>query len=311
LPPRAPGRAKPGCEYVMFDVTLPSLISHLVVGLAEGMIFVLLALGLSLIFGLLGIVNFAHGSLFVLGAYFGFFVFGLTGSFWLALLVGPVMVGVIGLLIEKGLVRPLYGRRSADDSLLITFGCSLVIVDLVRLIWGKRGVEFDPPLGFQGALDLGVTLFPMYWLVVIGATLLVLAGLTWFLVGTDLGLIIRAGTREPLMTRALGIKLGRVRFLVFGIGAALAGLAGVLSGPISQVSPDMGVSTVIEAFVVVVVGGMGSIGGAVLAGLLLGQVVSLTEMIAPTVGGISIFMAMAVVLLVRPTGLLGEAGFNE
>jgi len=295
----------------MFDVTLPSLISHLVVGLAEGMIFVLLALGLSLIFGLLGIVNFAHGSLFVLGAYFGFFVFGLTGSFWLALLVGPVMVGVIGLLIEKGLVRPLYGRRSADDSLLITFGCSLVIVDLVRLIWGKRGVEFDPPLGFQGALDLGVTLFPMYWLVVIGATLLVLAGLTWFLVGTDLGLIIRAGTREPLMTRALGIKLGRVRFLVFGIGAALAGLAGVLSGPISQVSPDMGVSTVIEAFVVVVVGGMGSIGGAVLAGLLLGQVVSLTEMIAPTVGGISIFMAMAVVLLVRPTGLLGEAGFNE
>jgi branched-chain amino acid transport system permease protein len=295
----------------MFDLTLSSLVSHLVVGLAEGMIFVLLALGLSLIFGLLGIVNFAHGSLFVLGAYFGFFVFGLTGSFWLALLVGPVMVGVIGLLIEKGLVRPLYGRRSADDSLLITFGCSLVIVDLVRLIWGKRGVEFDPPFGFQGALDLGVTLFPMYWLVVIGGTLLVLAGLAWFLVGTDLGLIIRAGTREPLMTRALGIKLGRVRFLVFGIGAALAGLAGVLSGPISQVSPDMGVSTVIEAFVVVVVGGMGSIGGAVLAGLLLGQVVSLTEMIAPTVGGISIFMAMAVVLLVRPTGLLGESGFSE
>lgn len=295
----------------IFDVSLSSLISHLVVGLADGMIFVLLALGLSLIFGLLGIINFAHGSLFVLGAYFGFFVFGLTGNFWLALLIGPVLVGLVGLVIEKILIRPLYGRRSADDSLLITFGCSLVIVDLVRLIWGKRGVEFDPPPGFDGALDLGVTLFPMYWLVIIGGTLLVLAGLGWFLVGTDLGLIIRAGTREPLMTRALGIKLSQVRFLVFGLGAGLAGLAGVLSGPINQVSPDMGVSTVIEAFVVVVIGGMGSIGGAVLAGLFLGQVVSFTEMFAPTMGGISIYMAMAVVLLVRPTGLLGEAGFNE
>jgi branched-chain amino acid transport system permease protein len=292
----------------ILGVSLSSFISHLVVGLADGMIFVLLALGLSLIFGLLGIVNFAHGSLFVLGAYFGFYVFGLTHNFWLALLIGPVMVGCVGLIIEKVLIQPLYARKSADDSLLITFGCSLVIVDLVRMIWGKRGVEFDPPTGFEGALDLGVTLFPMYWLVIIAGTGVVLAGLAWFLVGTDLGIIIRAGTREPMMTRALGIKLGQVRFLVFGIGAALAGLAGVLSGPIRQVSPDMGVSTVIEAFVVVVVGGMGSIWGAVLAGLLLGQVVSFTQMVSPTMGGISIFMAMAVVLLIRPSGFLGEAG---
>jgi branched-chain amino acid transport system permease protein len=292
----------------ILGVTFSSLVSHLVVGVADGMIFVLLALGLSLIFGLLGIVNFAHGSLFVLGAYFGFFIFGLTGSFWLALLIGPVMVGCVGLLVEKVLIQPLSGRKSADDSLLVTFGCSLVIVDLIRLIWGKRGVEFDPPVGFDGAMDLGVTLFPTYWLVIIGGTIVVLAGLAWFLVGTDLGIIIRAGTRDPMMTRALGIKLKQVRFLVFGIGAALAGLAGVLSGPIRQVSPDMGVSTVIEAFVVVVIGGMGSIWGAVLAGLLLGQVVSLTEMIAPTMGGISIFMAMAVVLLIRPSGLLGDAG---
>ena len=295
----------------LYAISLSSLLAHVVIGLAKGMIFVLLALGLSLIFGLLGIVNFAHGSLFVLGAFFGFFVLGQTGSFWLALAVGPVLVGLVGLAIEKLLIQPLAGRRSADDSLLITFGFSLVVIDAVRMIWGKRGVEFNPPPGFAGALDLGWTLFPTYRLLVIGITLLVVIALWLFLVRTDLGLVIRAGTREPLMTRALGIRLGRIRFLVFGLGAALAGLAGVLSGPLRQVSPEMGVSTVIEAFVVVVVGGMGSISGAVLAGLLLGQVVSLTEMVAPTMGQIAIFLAMAVVLLVRPTGLFGEAGFME
>ena len=295
----------------MAHLTLSSVLAYMVVGLAEGMIFVLMALGLSLIFGLLGIVNFAHGSLFVLGAFSGFFLLGLTGSFWLALLFGPVLVGSLGLAMEKVLIQPLASRRSADDALLMTFGFSLVVIDVVRMIWGKRGVAFDPPEGFAGALDLGLTLFPTYRLLVIAVTVSVIVALRLFLVRTDLGLIIRAGTREPLMTRVLGIRLGRIRFLVFGLGAALAALAGVLSAPMRQVSPEMGVSTVIEAFVVVVVGGMGSINGAVLAGLLLGQVVSLTKMVAPTMGEIVIFVAMAVVLLVRPTGLSGEAGFME
>jgi branched-chain amino acid transport system permease protein len=293
------------------DLTLSSVLSHFVVGLAEGMIFVLLALGLSLIFGLLGIVNFAHGSLFVLGAFFGFFILGLTDNFWLALLAGPIMVGIVGLAIERFLIQPLYDRRSPDDSLLITFGFSLVVVDLVRMIWGKRGVQFDPPEDFTGALDIGLTLFPTYRLLVIGLTLLVIIALRLFLVRTDLGLVIRAGARDPLMTRALGIRLGRIRFLVFGLGSALAGFAGVLAGPMRQVSPEMGVSAVIEAFVVVVVGGMGSINGAVLAGLLLGQVASFTVMFAPTMGDIAIFLTMAIVLLVRPTGIFGEAGFME
>jgi branched-chain amino acid transport system permease protein len=287
------------------------VLAYVAVGLAEGMIFVLMALGLSLIFGLLGIVNFAHGSLFVLGAFSGFFLLGLTGSFWFALLFGPVLVGLLGLAMEKLLIQPLASRRSADDALLMTFGFSLVVVDVVRMIWGKRGVAFDPPEGFAGALDLGLTLFPTYRLLVIALTALVIIALRLFLVRTDLGLVIRAGTRDPLMTRVLGIRLGRIRFLVFGLGAALAALAGLLSAPMRQVSPEMGVSTVIEAFVVVVVGGMGSINGAVLAGLLLGQVVSLTKMLAPTMGEIVIFVAMAVVLLVRPTGLSGEAGFME
>jgi branched-chain amino acid transport system permease protein len=292
-------------------LSLSSVLAYMVVGLAEGMIFVLMALGLSLIFGLLGIVNFAHGSLFVLGAFSGFFMLGLTGSFWVALLFGPVLVGLLGLAMEKVLIQPLASRRSADDALLMTFGFSLVVIDVVRMIWGKRGVAFDPPEGFAGALDLGLTLFPTYRLLVIAVTALVIVALRLFLVRTDLGLVIRAGTREPLMTRVLGIRLGRIRFVVFGLGAALAALAGVLSAPMRQVSPEMGVSAVIEAFVVVVVGGMGSINGAVLAGLLLGQVVSLTKMVAPTMGEIVIFVAMAVVLLVRPTGLSGEAGFME
>ncbi|MFO1062159.1 MAG: branched-chain amino acid ABC transporter permease [Dongiaceae bacterium] len=252
-------------------------------------------------------VNFAHGSLFVLGAF-------AASSCWApaALLGGRRRGAVAGRhrrLCHRAPADPLlYERRSADDALLITFGFSLIVVDAVRMTWGKRGVEFNPPASFTGALDLGFTLFPMYRLLVIGFTLLVLAGLWLFLVRTDLGLVIRAGSSDPTMTRALGVRLDRARLLVFGLGAALAGLAGVLSGPVRMVSAEMGVSTVIEAFVVVVVGGMGSVAGAVAAGLLLGEVVSLTEMIAPTMGQIAIFLAMAVVLLVRPRGLLGEAG---
>jgi branched-chain amino acid transport system permease protein len=296
---------------VAIHLSAATILSHIVVGLAQGMILVLMALGLSLIFGLLGVVNFAHGSLFVLGAFAGYFVLVQTDNFWLALLVGPLFVGLVGLGVERFLVRPLYSRRSADDALLVTFGFSLIVLDAVRMIWGKRGVEFDAPSGFEGAIDLGFTLFPTYRLLVIGITLVVVIALRTFLARTDIGLIVRAGTSNGLMTRALGIRLGRVRLLMFGLGSALAGLAGVLSGPMRQVSPEMGVSMVIDAFVVVVVGGMGSLKGAFVAGLILGQVVSLTQMVAPTMGGIVIFVAMAMVLLIRPSGLFGEPGFMD
>ena len=289
-------------------ITLSGLLSQTAVGLSLGMIYVMLALGLSLIFGLLGIVNFAHGSLFLLGAYLGFYVLKLTGNFWLALAVGPILVGLIGLAVERVLIRPL-ADRGPDAALLVTFGFSLVVVDVVRMIWGKRGVPFDAPDGLNRAVDFGWTLIPTYRLFVVGATIAVLIALWAFLLRTDLGLVIRAGTRDPLMTRALGIRLGRIRFFVFGLGAALAGLAGVMTAPMRHVFPDMGVSMLIEAFVVVVIGGMGSIPGAVVAGLLLGLAVSYTSYIAPTMGGIVIFIAMAVVLLVRPRGLFGESGF--
>ena len=177
------------------------------------------------------------------------------------------------------------------------------------MIWGKNGVPFDLPRGLNRAVDLGWTLIPTYRLFVVGATVLVLIALWAFLLRTDLGLVIRAGTRDPLMTRALGIRLGRNPVLRVWIGAALAGLAGVMTAPMLSVSPGMGVNMLIEAFVVVVVGGMGSIQGAVVAGLLLGLVVSYTILFAPTMGGIVIFIAMAIILLVRPRGLFGEAGF--
>lgn len=292
------------------DISLTTLLTQVFTGLVLGMIFVLLAVGLSLIFGLLTVVNFAHGSFFMLGAYFGFFVLGFTKNFWLALLVAPLLVGIFGLLVERFLVRPLYGR-SIDDPLLLTFGLSLVLVEAARLIWGKIGLTFDSPPALVGAVNLGFTHFPSYRLFVIALTALVLLALWLFLERSDLGLIIRAGARDPLMVRALGMDLGRIWLLVFGLGSALAGLAGILAAPMYGVYAEMGVSMIIQSFVVVVVGGMGSLTGAVVAGLLIGEVVGLTTLFAPQLAEIVIYLFMAVVLLVRPSGLFGEAGLFE
>jgi branched-chain amino acid transport system permease protein len=294
----------------VFDISASALAAQIFTGLVLGGIFVLLAIGLSLIFGLMTVVNFAHGSLYMLGAYFGVFLLGLTKSFWLSLVLAPLMVFVLGLVIERVLVRPLYGR-SIDDPLLLTFGLSLVVVEAVRIIWGKIGLTVDPPRVLSGAVDLGFMTFPLYRFFVIAVTLLVLVGLWLFLERTNVGLIIRAGSRDPLMVRALGLDLGRIWLLVFGIGAGLAGLAGILAGPMRPVYPEMGITMVIESFVVVVVGGMGSLLGAVVAGVLIGEVVSLTTFFAPKLSEIMVFIVMALVLLVRPSGLFGEAGLLQ
>lgn len=294
----------------VFDLSLSALAAQVFTGLVLGMIFVLLAIGLSLIFGLMTVVNFAHGSLYMLGAYFGFLLLGLTKNFWLALALAPLMVGALGLLMERFLIRRLYGR-SPDDPLLLTFGLSLIMVEAARLIWGKIGLTFDPPRALGGAVNLGFMYFPAYRLFVIAVTGLVLIALWLFLERTPIGLVIRAGSRDPLMVRALGIDLSRIWLLVFGIGTALAGLAGVLAGPMRGVYAEMGVTMVIESFVVVVVGGMGSLIGAVVAGVLMGQVVGLTTFFVPKLAEIMVFIVMAVVLLVRPSGLFGEAGLLE
>ena len=294
----------------MPEITASALAAQVFTGLVLGMIFVLLAIGLSLIFGLLTVVNFAHGSLYMLGAYFGVFLFGFTKSFWISLVVAPLLVGTLGLLIERFLIRRLYSR-SPDDPLLLTFGLSLIIVEAVRMIWGKIGLTLDPPKALSGAVNLGFMYFPGYRIFVIGITIAVLIAIWLFLERTNVGLIIRAGSRDPLMVRALGIDLSRIWLLVFGIGTALAGLAGILAGPMRGVYAEMGVTMVIESFVVIVVGGMGSLIGAVVAGLLMGQVVGLTTFFAPALSEIMVFVAMAVVLLVRPSGLFGEAGLME
>jgi len=287
-----------------------TLLAQVFTGLVLGMIYVLLAIGLSLIFGLMTVVNFAHGALFMLGAYFGVFLLTYTKSFWVALIVAPLMVGALGLLMERFLIRRLYGR-SPDDPLLLTFGLSLILIEGVKVFWGKIGLTLDPPRALAGAVDLGFMAFPAYRLFLIAVTVAVLIGLYFFLGRTNIGLIIRAGSRDPLMVRALGIDLGRVWLVVFGIGTALAGLAGILAGPMRGAYAEMGVTMVIESFVVIVVGGMGSLLGAVVAGLLIGQVVGLTTLFLPKAAEIMVFLVMAVVLLVRPSGLFGEAGLAE
>lgn len=278
-------------------------------GVALGAVFVMLALGLSIIFGMLGIVNFAHGNFFMVGAYAGVFVMERTGSFWAALLVGPLMVGALGLLVERFLIRPLAGR-SPDDPLLLTFGLGYVLVEGVRILFGSDGLPFATPEELSGVADLGIGYFPIYRLFVVGVVALVLVVLWYGLERTRLGLIVRAGARDPEILRVLGIDIQRLWLWVFGLGIALAALGGVLAAPMRSVNPEMGNVVLGEAFAVTVIGGMGSLMGSVVAGLLVGIVVSMTALVAPEMASIAMFAFMALVLLIRPQGLFGRPGLG-
>src|SRR4051812_34148119 len=280
---------------------------QLFTGLALGAIYVLFAIGLSLIFGMLTVVNFAHGAFYMVGAYVGLFLVSMGGNFWLCLVAVPLAVGSCGMLVERVLIRPLYGR-GIDYPLLLTFGLSYVMVEAVRIAFGKTGFPFDTPEVLQGAVDIGVGYFPLYRLFVIGAAATVLLALWLFLEKTSFGLIIRAGARDPQIVRVLGVDVSKVWLIVFGIGTAIAALAGLMAAPLQGVSPEMGSTILAEAFVVTVVGGMGSLMGAVVAGLLVGVVVSMTSLLAPEMAKVSIFALMAVVLLIRPQGFFGRAG---
>ncbi len=280
---------------------------QLMTGIGLGAVYALLALGLSLIFGMLNVVNFAHGAFFMVGAFMGVYFLALTGNFWFSLVLTPLAVGAIGLLAERFLVRPLYGR-GIDYPLLLTFGLSYVMVEAIRIIFGIEGVSTSTPAELRGAVNLGFGHFPLYRLFLIGATAVVVLGLWLFIEKTRYGLIIRAGSRDPEIVRVLGIDIARVWLLVFGIGTAIAGLSGVLAAPTRAVNPEMGISVLAESFVVTVVGGMGSLPGAVVAGLLVGIVYSMTSLFMPELAELSIFVLMAVVLLIRPQGLFGKAG---
>ncbi|WP_392404080.1 branched-chain amino acid ABC transporter permease, partial [Streptomyces sp. NPDC014793] len=249
-------------------------------GVALGAVFVMLALGLSIIFGMLGIVNFAHGNVFMIGAYAGVFVMERTGSFWAALLFGPLMVGALGILIERFLIRPLAGR-SPDDPLLLTFGLGYVLVEGVRILFGSDGLPFATPEELSGVADLGIGFFPIYRLFVVGVVALVLVALWYGLERTRLGLIVRAGARDPEILRVLGVDIQRLWLWVFALGIALAALGGVLAAPMRSVNPEMGNVVLGEAFAVTVIGGMGSLMGSVVAGLLVGIGVSMPGLFAP------------------------------
>src|SRR5471030_941790 len=289
------------------DISLALIAQQLVAGVSLGSIYVLVGVGLSLIFGLLTIVNFAHGALFMVGAYVGTYVFLKTGNFWLCLVVVPLATGCIGLVAERLLIRPLYSR-GIDYPLLLTFGLAYVLMDVVRMLFGVQGERFDTPEALQGAVDIGVGMFPLYRLVLIAFTAAVMLALWLFIEKTRFGLIIRAGARDAQVLRVLGIDVSRVWLAIFGLGSALAGLAGLLAAPMRGVSPEMGIPVLVEAFVITVVGGMGSLGGAIAAGLLLGIVVSMTTLFQPEMAELSMFALMALTLIVKPQGLFGRKG---
>jgi len=291
----------------MAGITLELLALQLMTGIALGAVYALLAIGLSLIFGMLTVVNFAHGAFFMVGAFFGVYAMALTGSFWFSLVLVPIATGALGLLCERFLVRPLYGR-GIDYPLLLTFGLSYVLIEAMRIIFGIEGLPSSTPTALKGSVNLGFGYFPLYRLFLIAATAVIVVGLWLFIEKTRYGLIIRAGSRDPEIVKVLGIDISKVWLLVFGIGTAIAGLSGLLAAPTRAVNPEMGIPILAESFVVTVVGGMGSLPGAVIAGLLVGIVFAMTSLFTPEYAEMSIFVLMAVVLLIRPQGFFGKTG---
>ena len=292
----------------MTGLTLELLGMQLLTGVALGSIYALLALGLCLIFGMLGVVNFAHGAFFMVGAFLGVYFLGRTGNFFFSLLLVPIVTGVIGLVTERFLIRPLYGR-GIDYPLLLTFGLSYVLIEVMRVTFGIEGLPSITPDSLKGSMNVGIGYFPKYRIFLIVMTALIILGIWFFIQKTRYGLIIKAGSRDPEIVKVLGVDVAKVWLLVFGIGTAIAGLSGILASPTRSVNPEMGIPILAESFVVTVVGGMGSPIGAVVAGLLVGVVYSLTSLFAPALAELSIFVLMAVVLLIRPQGLFGKSGF--
>jgi branched-chain amino acid transport system permease protein len=280
------------------------LAEFLLNGLVLGALYVLMALGLSIVFGMIGVINFAHGALFTLGAYLAYQVQGALG-FSGALVAAPLLVGLLGALIEATLLRRLY-LEDPLQGLLLTFGLAMVLEQAIRMVWGLSPKPFDVPRGLAGALTLGAVTYSKYRSFILLAVVVLIVALLLFLLKTPIGTIVRAGSRDPMMVRLLGISLKPVFTLVFGLGTALAAVAGVLSAPLAGVQPAMGVNVGTAAFVVVTIGGLGSLAGAIISGLLVGQVVSLSIYVQPRVAEASMYILMAVILLLRPRGLMGE-----
>jgi branched-chain amino acid transport system permease protein len=291
----------------IFGRPLPALASQIVLGLVNGSFYAMLSLGLAVIFGTLNIVNFAHGAFYMVGAFGAFFALTVLGlNYWIALILVPLAVGLIGILVERGFLRwlrgldPLYG-------LLLTFGLSLILEGLLRDAYGSSGRSYPRPPALNGVWNLGFMVLPVSRAWVIGVSLVVCFA-TWFVIErTKLGAYLRAATENPGLTQAFGVNVPLLVTLTFGFGVALAGLAGVLAASAVQITPLMGSNIIIVVFAVVVIGGMGSILGAIVTGLGLGVIEGLTRVFYPEASATVVFVIMVIVLLLRPAGLFGRA----
>ena len=288
-------------------MNLSLLLSQVFNGLASGLLLALIATGLTVIYGTLGVINFAHGALFVVGAYAGFSVYGQTGSFALAVAGGALVTLVLGLVIERGLIQRFY-RRPPEDQLLVTFGLGIVLVEAVRTLYGGIAQRFDEPSWGHGVAHIGSLIYPMYRLQSLGFAAATLFVLYLVLYRTRLGLIVRAGIEDAGMVSMLGINVQRAFLLVFGIGAAAAGYSGVINAPIVSLTPDMGSRVLVDSFVVIVIGGVGSFPGAIVGGVIAGEILSLTSIVDPAYSDVMLFAVMALVLIFRPQGLMGQEG---
>jgi branched-chain amino acid transport system permease protein len=288
-------------------ISWPNFVSQLFNGLALGALLALISSGLTIIYGTLGVLNLAHGAMFMLGGYAGYVAYQYSGSFVLAVAAGAIFVMILGVLMERVIIRHFY-QRPNEDQLLVTFGLGICFVEVVRLIFSSQSLTVPPPALFQGITNLGFMYYPTYRLAVVGIVAIALGALFLLLYRTRLGMIVRAGIEDSVMVDSLGINVDRVFMIVFGIGAMAAGFAGIVNAPVVSLTPGVGDDILVETFVVVVIGGVGSFPGAVLGGLIAGEIISITSMFNPSYAYVMLFAAMTLVLVVRPHGLLGTAG---
>jgi len=276
-------------------------------GLTLGALLVLVAMGLTIIFGALGVINFAHGAFYMVGAYAAYIAYTATYSFVISIVAGAAVAMLLGLIIERGLIRYYY-KRPHEDQILVTFGIGIIIVEAVRAFFGGIAKRVPVPTWGEGAVNLGFLYYPTYRIEVLGIVGAALVILYVVLYRTRIGLIVRAGIEDQLMVNILGINVTRTFLVVFGLGSMAAGFAGVVNSPIVTVNPEMGALVLVQSFVVIVIGGVGSFWGAVVGGLIAGEILSLTAMIEPAYSQVMLFAAMAVVLILRPQGLFGVQG---
>lgn len=290
----------------IFGISAPALLSQLLLGLVNGSFYAILSLGLAVIFGLLNVINFAHGALFMLGALLTWMGMEYLGiDYWAMLLLAPLLVGVVGVVIERLLLRWIY-KLDHLYGLLLTLGLTMVIEGVFRSMYGVSGLGYDAPELLEGATNLGFMILPNYRAWVVVASIVVCLA-TWYVIErTKLGAYLRAGTENPRLVEAFGVNVPVMITLTYAFGAALAAFAGVLAAPVYQVTPLMGQNLIIVVFAVVVIGGMGSIMGSILTGLGLGVVEGLTKVFYPEASSTVVFVIMAIVLLIRPAGLFGK-----